>query len=232
MKLQTLYLDHIRRDRRFQMRSREDTRTAARFALAMKQEVKFPPPVIAKVDGVPCVVDGFHRLKAAESLGLEKIECEVHEGVTQEEALGMAMRANLKHGLQLKKPDLRNVFKAYMMIKAYLDQHDRPKSFREIAKELEGVISYGTVRTWMMKDFLRIYRKHYSGDDETQRATGGHRGMQINWSQDIRATITEAMAAAPATMDPDVRGDLVEAARGLVNALEKGGPWTPSWDRF
>ena len=75
-------------------------------ALAETPEA-WPPLVAIRRDGGLVVIDGFHRMKAAEVLGLKKIEVEVRELAAGEAARSVAFSLNLFHGRPLLIPDRR-----------------------------------------------------------------------------------------------------------------------------
>lgn len=70
--------------------------------LAESNPCELPPILVAPLgDGTYGVLDGFHRLAAAELLGVETIRCIVAEGAGYPEAVA----ANIHHGLPLSKAD-------------------------------------------------------------------------------------------------------------------------------
>ncbi len=84
---------------------RYDEATVLRYAYAFRE---LRPIEVLLVDGDAFVVDGFHRRRAAERLGLEALRAWVKDG-TYEEALDRAVMANLRHGRPFQGDDLRAV---------------------------------------------------------------------------------------------------------------------------
>lgn len=97
-------------------------------------EYPFPPIVVWKVDDKYEVVAGFHRFLAALKAGLKEIFVIVFDG-TKEDAIWLAMKDNMKHGLPLGRGDLK-----LCIIKARKIFPE--KSSRMIAKELGCSRSY------------------------------------------------------------------------------------------
>lgn len=86
----------------FQVRSKLCLHTCNRYAAAIKAGQVLPPLQVALVDGVPCLVDGYHRAAALESLGYLEAEAVITE-TTRDDAQWMAANANLTHGLPLTR---------------------------------------------------------------------------------------------------------------------------------
>jgi ParB-like chromosome segregation protein Spo0J len=82
-----------------------DAATVLRYAYAFRE---LPPIEVLLVDGNALVVDGFHRRRAAERLGLETLRAWVKDG-TYDEALDRAVMANLRHGRPFQGNDLHAV---------------------------------------------------------------------------------------------------------------------------
>lgn len=79
---------------------------AADYAKAMVEGREFPP-VDVFFDGAEYwLADGYHRLTAAESLGLAEIECEIHYG-TLSDAIWFSCSVNAAHGLRRTRDDVQ-----------------------------------------------------------------------------------------------------------------------------
>lgn len=145
-----------------QVRQRLDPITITRYANAIRSGQELPPIQVALVQGVLILVDGFHRVAAHESLGATEVQAEVTEA-SFEDALWMAAKANLQHGLPLKPSEVRQVFRVFIRTKQHHKGRGKLKSYREIGAELGR--PHTTIRGWMSKDFPRIFAK-YSGNEE------------------------------------------------------------------
>lgn len=215
------------RDPDFQVRAELDAGTVARYTAVLASEVELPPIRVAVVDGVPVVVDGWHRLAAAEKAGRYQVDAMVIPDVKREDALWMAAAANLTHGLPLKSKEVREVFRTYMRTKRYLKPCGKLKSYREIATELGGLKRHTTIRIWMQQDFPRVAAR-YSGEDSGTGEKGGLGETGGSWMSKALTGLEEALAAARGVRDPEERGRLVEAFRAALKDIEGGREWTPT----
>lgn len=164
------------------------------------------------VDGVPCLVDGYHRAEALEYLGYLEAEAVITE-TTRDDAQWMAANANLTHGLPLKPRELREVFKVYMRTGRYKKGRGQWKSYREIAQDLGR--PHTTIRLWMEKDFKKLFNQY---GDANRRAKGDDSVRPPPPPGDARAAIDHLDAVRNAfqeTACPEAR----EAIRVYLKAL-------------
>lgn len=96
--------------------------------------------MVAMVGGVPLVVDGWHRVAALRHIGRGRVEAEVVEA-SRDEALVLAMMANLRHGLPLKPREkgaaVRRALGAYLA--AFQGVHDPVERGALIARMAEAL---------------------------------------------------------------------------------------------
>lgn len=210
----------------FQVRKRLDQNTVNRYASAIKAGQQLPPLKVALVDGVPCLVDGYHRAAALEALGYLVAEATITTA-TKDEARWMAASANLTHGLPLKSSEVRAAFRVYIQTKQHRKGRGRLKSYREIAQELGR--SHNTIRNWMAEDFRKLF-KEYGGNQP-----GGEGGLQPQpqppaAAQNAINHLEQARQAFQETTCPTAR----EAIRHQLKALhdELLGDWQQSLDDF
>lgn len=85
---------------------------------------QLPPIVVFKTqdESKYVLVDGWHRLTAAEKLGLAEIEADVKYG-SLKDALEFALLSNLKHGFPLTRKERRHV--AAEFLKLHSERSDR-----------------------------------------------------------------------------------------------------------
>lgn len=103
-----LNLSEIILDKEIQSRNHLNQDVIAEYAKSMKQRATFPP-VIVYFDGHRYwLADGFHRIKATESIGESKILSEVRCG-SRRAAILFAAGANSTHGFQRSNVDKRRV---------------------------------------------------------------------------------------------------------------------------
>ncbi|MCZ8261269.1 MAG: ParB/RepB/Spo0J family partition protein [Beijerinckiaceae bacterium] len=160
----------------WQVRAKLHPGTVEAYAKAYRgDEGQLPPLSLARIGGVLFVVDGWHRLEAAKRAGLARVDGRI---VTEDpqEALWLAAEANTKHGLPLKPREYRKVLGA--LIRAGKHRKGRRLlSYRDMAKAIGGVVSYTTVRNWVMKDFPRVAAEMKADE------AGGYSGAGPTWSK-------------------------------------------------
>ncbi|WP_354289123.1 hypothetical protein [Sphingomonas sp. UYEF23] len=114
------------------------------LAGAMLGGQEVPPIKVARIGKALFVVDGFHRLAAARSLGREGIEALVAP-MGLEAAEAFARVANVGHGRNLTRHDKQRSWESYVKAGAHLDSLGAVKSSRAIAAELRGMYGHATV---------------------------------------------------------------------------------------
>lgn len=86
--------------------------TAEKYANAMKLGSKFPPVIVAKIDGEFYLVDGLHRLKAHQKNSEEHIQAEINNRISTFQQLYIeAVKTNVQHGRPLSSYDRENIAK-------------------------------------------------------------------------------------------------------------------------
>ena len=158
-----LRIDALALNPHLQFRASLNPQQVERLAGAYDAGAEVPPIEVALVNGVPMVVDGWHRVAAAKRLGWRSVPGKVAT-MTWEEALLAAALANLGHGLRLKaseeKKAQRTALSLYLRMKRHLSGKGKVKSFREIGADLGG-IPHTTVRNWIIKNHPQVARKHW-----------------------------------------------------------------------
>lgn len=76
------------------------------YADAIKTGVEFPPIIVFYDGSDHWLADGFHRLRACQKLGLDKIAADVRQG-TRRDAILHSVGANETHGLRRTNEDKR-----------------------------------------------------------------------------------------------------------------------------
>lgn len=209
----------------FQIRRKLDPRTIQRYANAIKSGREMPPVRVAVVDGVPILVDGFHRVAAHELLGAAAVEAELIEA-THQQAQWMAASANLEHGLPLKPREIREVFRVFIRTGQHRKGRGKLKSYREIGKELG--CAYTTIRNWMMSDFPGLSKRYAGADDFFGQ--GGLQETPLQPAGDIRkglAMIEEFRRVYRAASSPEAKTALSEAFRSTAKELLGNG-----WEEY
>jgi ParB-like chromosome segregation protein Spo0J len=104
----------------FYLRQAGTDPTHIRLLADAAASVKLPPIVVQK-DGSR-IIDGMHRVEAAKLRGAETINARVID-CTGEEALVLAIKTNVMHGMPLSKPD--RISGAKRILAAHADWSDR-----------------------------------------------------------------------------------------------------------
>lgn len=220
-------LADIIQDPLFQVREKLDAGTVARYADAMKAGIELPPIAVMKVNGAPMLIDGWHRVAAARRLGIEELVAIITEG-SEDDLRWEAARANLTHGLPLKKKELRPVFQAYVRSGQHRGRGNRVKSARDISKDLQGAVHHGTVLRWMEADFPAVYRAMKTATPEPE---GGLRGERLTAterrSRAIRKALEVVTANARGITDRKQRGEMIALLEATTEALKTAAPWEP-----
>jgi len=97
-------------DDRYQLRERLSDAAVADYCWDIEQ---MPPIDVFDIDGHIFVVDGFHRVVAAQAMGVDLKKIRVHRG-THRDALLFACHANTSHGLRRTPEDKRKVVGAML----------------------------------------------------------------------------------------------------------------------
>lgn len=213
----------------WQVRAKIDPTTVRRYQAIYKNEGKLPPIEIAKVDGALRLVDGWHRLEALQLLERDSVEANITE-MSMSEARWAAASANLAHGLPLKPKEVRNVFRAFITARRHYRPNGRLKSYREMASELNGAVSYRTLNRWMELDHPKIAKEmsvQHGGENKDQYRDGRPpRPNEIGPLQAAAMSLDNALAEARGMSSED-RRVLLDYARRLLTRLEGLPQWTP-----
>lgn len=222
-----LRIDALTLNPHLQFRATLNPQQVERLAGAYDSGAEVPPIEVALVNGVPMVVDGWHRVAAAKRLGWRSIPGKVTT-MTWEEALLAAALANLGHGLRLKaseeKKAQRTALSLYLRMKRHLSGKGKVKSFREIGADLGG-IPHTTVRNWIIKNHPQVARKHW-GLEGTPGGGGAREALpKMDLEDLVEGHLKNALAIAGGISDPVARGGIIGRLRAALTELEAGGAW-------
>lgn len=214
----------MRRDRKGNVRI--DDGKVREYAIAYAAGRELPPVRIAVVDGLPHLVDGWHRVAALERNQTSEVEAEVHLDCTLQDALAMAALANLEHGLPLKSLELRHAFNALIKARRHIPKRGRLCSYRDLAEMLGNRVRHTTVRNWMQKDHPKIAREMGRGEPEPSwdaepPSPNRQEALETLTMQALR----EARATARGITAPARRGRVLAMVRATEAEIEAGGKW-------
>lgn len=192
---------------------------------------KMPPIRLARVNGALMLVDGWHRLTAANRLDREHIWAVV-EDMTEDQARWAAADANTTHGLPLKRAEKLEVFKRYVQTKQHLEPvltgrnkdrvRRRLKSYRDITRELHGIVGKSTVQRWMERNFPKIAEQMASGREATTKDTVR---KHTHYFETATAHLDQIVAVAPALQEEE-RQQLVDKLNEAISKVITAAPWT------
>ena len=209
-----------------QLRSQTDPRVVEDYRRAMQAGAVFPPVKVAHVNGAMLLVDGFHRIAALRALHVDHVEAEVVPATSLEEARWEAAKANLAHGLRLKRGERRGVFRAYVQARRHRHEgrrRGRLKSYREMAADLPG-FPHTSLRNWMRQDFPAVFMA-LAGGEEKAVARGGlppARKPEVALAEEAAQALAAASAALAGVTDADLRAELLEQVEALRASFTDG----------
>jgi len=135
---------------------------------------RLPPITVGRLPGRRklVLIDGFHRVEAAKQANLTHLPAHVYD-TDEAGAFWLAASENLKHGLQLKASDRREVFKRFVRAGRNRKADGDLMSSRELSSTL-GLGSHASMLTWMKQDFPKIAAEMTGRDpDEVEEPGSG-----------------------------------------------------------
>lgn len=213
----------------WQVRIKINSTTVNSYRTIYKSHGTMDPVQLARVDGALYLVDGWHRLAALRLLGRDEVEASIFDA-TMHEAHWRAAIANTKHGLPLKRKELRNVFRAYIKSRQHRKHDGSIKSYRTMENDLGNLVVFATLRNWMKKDFSKIAAEMSDqyGDVDKARYHGGEaprpESLELTPLEAAKAKLDSALAEAR-SMSPRDREDLMQYAAKALKGIGAAGPW-------
>jgi len=104
--MERIPLATITADEDAQPRARIEAGLVSEYAEALAAGATFPPVVVFRDGADLYLADGFHRLKAAQKIGAEDIDCDIREGGKRDAVL-FSVGANATHGMRRSSADKR-----------------------------------------------------------------------------------------------------------------------------
>jgi Predicted transcriptional regulators len=211
----------------YQVRDGLDKSAVRRYADAMKSGQEFPPITVSLVNGVPVVVDGWHRTTAAKQIGRATLPAHLIEA-DEKELAWLGVEANRAHGVPLKRSEARSIFKAYVRAGRHKKSKNRVKSSREIAEDLHGMKSHATILEWMRQDFPSVYRQMSRGEDEPRFEGGLHEVKpEERFYEAAETALATLMANIRGVKDPAKRGQIIADLEKALQEIKQDKPWEP-----
>jgi hypothetical protein len=210
-------------DEELQSRSTKlDEAQVKRYSIAMKQGDQFPPIHLARINSVLFLIDGFHRVAAANVSGKLEISAVIKD-MGREEAKWEGGKQNLQHGLPLKSKDKLPMFKAYIKAGGHRKKRRGAfKTYREMASDFHGHLAHSTILKWMKKYYPSIYnaigQREPKGEANRDLTDADHGDMY--YAQAMEG-INIARQLSPALTDPEKRYDLIQATERALLEMKK-----------
>jgi hypothetical protein len=144
---------------------------------------------------------------------------------TAKEAQWLAAESNMAHGLPLKNVEIRFAFHAYLRAGRHRDADGkREQSLRDMGR-LFGK-NHETIHNWMnSREFRSDYEAYRTGEVHKERAYDVP--MPPTPTEKAAMNIHEALRQARAlypALDTDQQGELVDAIRQTLKAIEAAQP--------
>lgn len=233
---QTEISEIIRDHDTLQVRNEIDPKTVEAYARSMNGGSIFPPVTLYQVEGKLFLVDGFHRVEAAEAmLDAQRkhsltISAEIIEGSIGD-AIAAAAVANTTNGKQMKKKEYRTSFRM-------LGESGKLAGMdsRSIAALMNYVVSHVTIWKWAKEDFPGLLdakpKKGEKPDINQERYTDSMTPREIEQRAAV-ASIFQAhrLLFEGRVTDEDALHDLASTAKDILDkAVELGG--NPDFDVF
>lgn len=151
------------------MRVKVDGSTVRQYAKAMESGAVFPPVICFEVDGDLILTDGFHRVAAYKSRGIEKIQADVRIG-SMDDAILAAVRANAHEGLARNNADKEKAVKALLASEKWRGMSDREMS-REaaVSPTLVGKLRKASIQLSTADSSIGANRETRVGKDGKRR---------------------------------------------------------------
>lgn len=222
-----------------QVRHKLDAGAVRRYR-DMTQAGKEPPPIkVGRLpDGRLFLVDGWHRLEAGAVqlstplAGTGNDVLALVADLSEAEVRWESARANMDHGVPLKRSELRRVFGAFIRA----GKHKKPRggllSYRELSKALG--IGHTTLRNWMMQDFPATARdmggtEH--GNSEAEQAPAVLRTLAEEQHAAALEAARNALAALPG-MSAHLRYTMAQQWRAVLAEADRLGTEAPMAEEF
>ncbi|MBY2965553.1 hypothetical protein HF251_23125 [Rhizobium leguminosarum] len=221
-----------------QIREQMCFKTVRHYAELMRGGEIFVPIKVAMVDATDeakgfLLVDGWHRVRAAQRNSLRDIQAVVVTPSGPQEIPWLSAEANRRHGLPLSRVDKRNVFKAYVRAgKHRTGRGTAVKSAREMEKDLNGIVSRHQLPKWMQSYFPAVYRAMNGSGLETGNADAegvGLPDMDEEYASGARAAMSEYMACMRAIRDNRKARKVLTDAAAVVTEVSEAVTGKREW---
>lgn len=226
-------------DPSLQVRQALDEGAIKQMTNVLRGDKELPAIKIVRVDGVPYLADGWHRREAHLRLERQTIKAEIVDG-NKTELNGVALQANLIHGVRLKPKEAHEVFRRFIRTRQHV-KSDKYLSYREIAMELHGMVSHVTIRNWTKKDFPKLFARMRdiearTGDERNGQMNGQLLAISAGYGRAALGTIRTTRQYIR-SLEPDDDNSwqrLWQEVKFLEHEIQKiyGKPFGDEWDQL
>jgi len=218
-------LNDIYQDERFQVRRQLDEKTIQNYANAYKNEAILPPIVLARIEGVLTLIEGWHRMAACAKAGIRTLEAQILD-VKPDEAKWLAATSNIKNGLPLKKAEKKEVFKVYVETKRHYHPNGKLKSTRDMAKDLQ-IVDHTTIYRWLKSDYPEIAAKMPEKEPTRRKVNFDVQACGEGYFTDsINDALYTLNHVGTSLFSPEKRGELIVELEKVIEKVKKAGDFT------
>lgn len=231
--IETIPIKRIKRDFKYQIRMKTEASQVSQYAKMYRNGTELDPVTVLRTEkNKNILIDGWHRVAAQESIGRKTVKAVVIPG-TEDEALYHAGEMNLRHGLQIKKSEIKRFFEGYMKVGKNSKDDGTLKSYREIQADLHGRVSHGTVVNWMRELYPDTAKAMGKGEDEGKagkvRTSGS---LDSGASETVIFALKSALEGFKDIKDPVEKGKIVQYVTWIQDTMNEGGPWPVPEEEF
>ena len=217
-------------DEELQVRNEIYIRKVQQYATAYLNEAPLPPVIVGQRGEGFVLIDGFHRLAAMRKAGITVVEAVVTDE-SEDLWKWVAAKANLSHGLPLKKSELFNAF--LVLVESQQHMHKKShelKSYREITADLGGSIPHTTIRNWMLKQYPDIAKRIGDksipfGSKAVVTEEQNKEYMTNNTVCKAEEALENALALAKTLDDGEARGRVIGKVEEVLMLMKEQGSW-------
>lgn len=154
-----------------QVREKTCSNTIKDYATQMQNGTSFPPLKVGRLNHSLYLIDGFHRVKALQELGITEASAYIEPIHSIDEARWRACEENMKNGLPLTAKEKQKALERYIEAEMHIREDKTFKSFGEITREV-GLMTKQTVINNIKRRYPKI-AKRIIDDNGLQKPPAG-----------------------------------------------------------
>lgn len=201
-----------------------------RYADAYRASPETLPPItLGRLPGGRIILlDGFHRVEAANRAHLHRIRADAVDA-TAASAAWIAVERNLQHGVPIPRSQAAEVFRRFINAERNRLEDGTLMSYRELSAALHGLRSHERLRQWMHREFPKIaaeMRGRDPDEEEIECMEPSHiehdsAVANVDWEiRQLKLALTKALRhVEPAELAELLRSGLAEHERTIGRPL-------------